>query len=140
MPKVFRTMKKDGDGLPTEGPSPKGLGVRVGTDIHIDPASGTVILDGFGMSVSPDWRLLKLYRIPSRLRDQVKGARGPDDTFCFTMGEGAFERAPIAVGLELIPDSDRHGSVAPTAPVPIAEYLAAISGTRSSWQVEESRS
>jgi hypothetical protein len=136
MPRVYRTMKKDQDDLPTEEPTAAGLGVRVGTDIRVDQA-GNVVLDGSGMSVAPAWRALQPYRIPRRLRALVHAARGRDDTFCFAMGDGHFLRGPLAQGLELIPDAPTHGSVAPAQVVPLAQYQADISATRGSWQVDE---
>jgi hypothetical protein len=135
MPRVYRTMKKDPDGRPKEEPTPKGLGVRP-TDITVDE-DGYVVLDGNGMSVAPGWRVLQLYRIPSRLRGIVQGARGPDDTFCFAMGDGPFKRGVLASGLELIPDTATHGSLAPSEVVPLAQYQADISATRAAWEEDE---
>jgi hypothetical protein len=37
MPRVFRAMRKDEDGLPHVEQSASGLGVRAGVDIDLDP-------------------------------------------------------------------------------------------------------
>lgn len=57
-------MGKDTDGLPRVEPSAKGLGVRPHVDIELDQG-GDVLVNGKGMSVSPNWRDLPLLRIPS---------------------------------------------------------------------------
>jgi len=136
MPKVYRSMKKSEDGLPTLEASPKGLGVRDETDIHIDE-SGNVILDGCGMSVAPDWRKLRVYRIPQRLHHIVQGARGPNNVYCFSMGTGPFESGNLAAGLDLRVDSTSHGTVVPTQVVPLIQYKQDIANTRTSWQIDE---
>ena len=54
MAMIFRTMKKDADGLPVVGEQSKRLGVRVPPDPHADidtDAAGKAILNGKGMSV-----------------------------------------------------------------------------------------
>src|SRR5882724_1341486 len=117
MPRVFRVMRKDADGLPTVGPN--SLGVRPGVDIDLD-AQNIVLVNGKGMSVAPNWRDINRNRIPKRLRGIVPGARGSNNTFCFRMGNGPFQRGPLANGLTLEPDSARHGNIAPAALVPLA--------------------
>ena len=84
---VYRAMKRDDDGLPTIEPSAKGLDVRPGADIDVDQ-QGNVIPTGKGMSVSPGWRDLPLWRIPKRLRNKVPGAVAPNSTWCFRTGTG----------------------------------------------------
>ena len=136
-PQVYRTMKKDADDLPTIEPSATGLGVRPGIDINTD-AADNVVLDGGGMSVAPAWRDLALFRIPKRLRMIVPGARGSNAIHCFTTGAGPFQRGPFAEGLELIPDTAAHATVAPAAVVPLAEYQTALTATRPEWVIDES--
>ena len=63
MPRVFRAMRKDADELPHIEQSANGLGVRPGIDVDVD-RSGNVVLNGKGMSVSPGWRDMPLFRIP----------------------------------------------------------------------------
>jgi hypothetical protein len=137
MPLVFRAMKRDGDGLPTVEQSASGLGVRPGMDIDVD-AQGNVVMNGKGMSVSPAWRVLPIFRIPKRLRNIVPGARGSDKTFCFRTGKGPFQQGVFAAGLYLIPDSATHGCVTPVRLVPLARYESDLAATRANWQVDES--
>lgn len=136
MPKVYRAMKKAEDNKPTVDQTASGLGVRPGRDINTDE-SGNVVLDGNGMSVSPGWRELALHRIPKRLGTIVPGARGSNNTHCFTMGTGPFQRGPFAQGLELIPDTITHAVVAPDAAVTLAQYEADLAATRPDWLIDE---
>lgn len=136
-PKVYRAMKKEADDLPTVDQTATGLGVRPGMDINID-STDNVMLDGGGMSVAPAWRNLELHRIPKRLGTIVSGARGTNATYCFTAGAGPFQRASFAEGLELIPDSAVHATVAPAATVFLVDYEAALAATRPEWVIDES--
>lgn len=135
-PKVYRAMKKDADDKPTVDQTATGLGVRVGTDVNIDSA-GNVVLDENGMSVASRWRDLELHRIPKRLGPIVPGARGSNNTHCFTTGAGPFQRAPFAQGLELIPDTAMHAAVAPVAAAPLAQYEGDLAATRPDWEIDE---
>ena len=135
-PQVYRAMKKDADDKPTVDQTATGLGVRPGTDINID-AAGNVVLDDNGMSVAPRWRDLELHRIPKRLGTIVPGARGSNNTHCFTTGAGPFQRDPFAQGLELIPDTVIHAAVAPIAAVPLAQYEANLASTCPDWVIDE---
>ena len=87
MPKVFRAMKRDDDGLPTVGPSASALGVRTGVDIDVDQ-QGNAVLNHKGMTVSPSWRMMSIFRIPKRL-----GGQGSNNTHCFTYGDGPFQQS-----------------------------------------------
>ncbi len=135
-------MKRDPvDNLPIVGCNNSSeLGVRLGVDIAVDTA-GNVVLDESGMSVAPEWRNLRITRIPKRLRHIVPGAKGPNSTFCFTLGAGPFQRSTIATGLELIPDQGQapvtHGVIAPVQVVPLADYQTDLGNTRASWQIDE---
>jgi hypothetical protein len=131
-------MRKDKDGLPHIERSASGLGVRLdnNTDIDVDP-DGTVLMDGKGMSVSPGWRELPLFRIPERLRHIKRGARGSNSTFCFCSGTGPFVQGAFADGLTLEPDSPTHGTIAPSHAVPLADYEAALGATRPDWVEDE---
>src|SRR5438046_4714758 len=120
MPLVYRAMKKDADGLPTVEQTANGLGVRPGIDIDLD-GQGNTVLNGKGMSVSPAWRVMSIFRIPKRLRDKVPGARGSNNAFCFRMGNGPFQQGNFAAGLELVPDSATHGCVKPAQCVPLTQ-------------------
>ena len=136
MAQVFRVMREDKDGLPNVAPSATGLGVRTGVDIDLDPR-GNVLVNGKGMSVSPDWRHVPLFRIPERLRHLKQGARGPNKNSCFRYGTGTFERGHFAAGLTLEPDTPTHGTIAPAAPVPLSDYGDALAATRSGWEKDE---
>jgi hypothetical protein len=137
MPLVFRAMKIDDDGLPMIEQSASGLGVRPGIDIDLD-ARSNVIANGKGMSASPTWRVIPIMRIPKRLRTIVPGARGSNSTFCFKTGDGPFHQGPFAAGLELVPDSPKHGNIAPAQLVPLVQYEGDLAATRSRWQIDES--
>jgi hypothetical protein len=136
MPRVFRAMRKDEDGLPHIERSAGGLGVRLEKDIDVDP-DGRVFVNGKGMSVVPDWRELPLFRIPERLRHVKRGARGSNRTFCFRSGTGPFVQGVFADGLTLEPDSANHGTIAPARVVPLSEYEAALGATRPDWVEDE---
>jgi hypothetical protein len=137
MPLVYRAMKYDEDGLPSVEPSAKGLGVRPRNDIDVDQ-QGNALANGKGMSVSPSWRVLPLWRIPKRLRDKVPGAMAPDSTSCFRTGTGPFQTGRFAQGLELVLDSTTHGCIAPAKPVPLAQYQGDLAATRADWRIDES--
>ena len=134
MPRVFRIMKKDPDGLPTV--SPTGLGVRSGIDINID-AKNKVLINGKGMSVSPNWRDIDPNRIPKRLRPIWSGASGSNNVHCFRTGIGPFIQGAFAKGLTLEPDSPIHGTVAPEQVIPFPDYQANLAATRLDWQIDE---
>jgi hypothetical protein len=134
MPRVFRVMRKEPDGLPTV--SPTSLGVRPGADVDLD-AQNNVLVNGKGMSVAPNWCDINRNRIPKRLRRTVPGARGSNNTFCFRMGNGPFQQGHFANGLTLEPDKATHGNVAPAAVVPLASYEADLAATRPDWQEDE---
>jgi hypothetical protein len=134
MPRVFRVMRKEPDGLPTL--SPTSLGVRPGVDVDLD-AHGNVLVNGKGMSVAPNWRDINVNRIPKRLRPIVPGAGGSNNTFCFHMGNGTFAPGAFASGLTLELDSAKHGNVAPVQVVPFAIYEADLAATRPDWKEDE---
>jgi hypothetical protein len=134
MPRVFRVMRKEPDGLPTV--SQTSLGVRPGVDVDLD-AQNNVLVNGKGMSVAPNWRDINVNRIPKRLRPIVPGAGGSNNTFCFGTGNGAFVQGAFANGLTLEPDSATHGNVAPAQVVPLATYEADLAATRPDWQEDE---
>jgi hypothetical protein len=136
MPRVFRAMRKDADGLPLVEQSASGLGVRPGVDIDVDPR-GDVLVNAKGMSVSPNWRDLPLFRIPERLRHLKPGARGSNNTFCLCSGSGPFQRGDFAEGLTLEPDSAIHGTIAPARLMPLDDYRSALEATRPTWHVDE---
>ena len=131
MPLVYRAMKRDADGLPHVAPTASGLGVRPNIDIDVDH-QGYAVVNHKGMSVSPSWREISIFRIPKRL-----GGQGSNRTYCFMMGTGPFQQEALAPGLELVPNSPTHGVVRPEKSVPLHEYEADIAATRSDWQFDE---
>lgn len=141
-PKIYRAMKRDqADSLPVAGStSSSELGARPGVDITVD-AAGNVVCDNTGMSVSPAWRDLDFTRIPKRLRHLVPGATGANNTSCYTMGNGPFQNAVVANGLELIPDQGQvpitHGVITPVQVVLLAQYQTDLENTRAAWQIDE---
>jgi hypothetical protein len=120
-------MRKDADDLPTV--SETSLGVRPEKDVDFD-AQNNVLVNGKGMSVTPNWRDININRVPKRLRPLLPGAAGSNTWFCFRTGTGPLERGPFANGLTLELDSATHGTVAPAQIVPLATYLADIAATR----------
>ncbi len=129
-------MKKDADDLPRVEPSANGLGVRP-VDVDID-TSGDVLVNGKGMSVSPDWRDMPLFRTPERLRHWKPGARGFERyPSCFGFGTGPFQQGAFAEGLTLEPDSATHGTVAPVRVMPMDDYQTALAATRPDWRIDE---
>jgi hypothetical protein len=137
MPLVYRVMKKNEDDLPVIEQSASGLGIRPETDVDLD-SRANVIANGKGMSVAPSWRDLPVFRIPKRLRDKAQGARGSDNGYRFRAGAGLFEPGPFAAGLELVPDSPRHGCIAPAQTVSLAQYQNDLAASRADWQIDES--
>lgn len=137
MPRVYRAMWKEEDGLPRIGRTALDLGARHPGDVEVDE-HGDVRPNGGGMSVAPSWRLLPPHRVPARLRDRARGARGPDGAACFGFGAGAFRAGEFADGLNLAPDSSRHGVVEPAAVMSLAIYEKALAATRPLWIIDES--
>ena len=132
MPKVFRVMKRDEDGLPLVAPKSNGLGVRPGIDIDVDHENNAIPNDK-GMSVSPSWKgVIPARRIPKRL-----GGQGSNGTAVFAFGSGPFQQAMIADGLEPLPDSPNHGVIRPTSIVPLAMYESDLAATRADWRIDE---
>ena len=139
MPRVWRVMTVDGD-RPKVGPTARTLGVRAPPSRYGDivvEADGTVGPGRGGMSVALAWRDLPRHRIPARLQSELPSAAGSNKDACWRMGEGAFEAGPIGSGLQLRPDSPKHGVVEPSATVPVATYQADLAATRDRWVVDE---
>lgn len=139
MPRVCRVMRVE-ENRPRIGSSGRTLGVRVPPDKHADvpvQPDGTVQPGTGGMSVAPWWRDLPLHRIPELLRKLVPAAVGNNKDACWRMGEGPFERAEVAAGLLLRPESSRHGLVEPAVTAPLEQYQRDLWGTRDLWIIDE---
>jgi hypothetical protein len=136
MPLIYRSMKREVDGLPKVGQSGTTLGVRIPGDIVVDQA-GCVSPGTVGMSVSPDWRSLPPFLVPARLRHLCPKARGRDDIYCWKMGEGEFVDGPLTSALNFRRDTATHGLVEPAAIVPLGTYEADLAATRDHWIIDE---
>lgn len=144
MPLVFRSMLRQGS-VPLVGHSGTALGVRVPPDRHADvhpDLDGLVHPGRGGMSVAPEWRLLPPHRIPLRLQLLLpepyavgSGRAGKDALYIWKMGNGPFVRTEIEEGLTLAPDAPDHGSIEPSAPMPIASFQTRLAATRDAWEL-----
>jgi hypothetical protein len=128
-------------GKPKIGSESKMLGVRIAPNPHADipvDENGNVHPETGGMSVAPEWRSLPWHLIPRRLH---RRGRGGNNLICWRLGAGVFEEAPLNADLALRPDPAapaEHGFVEPTHVMAIAEYQAALAGTRDDWIQDES--
>lgn len=139
MPRIYRSMKKDGDHPLLDG-SATALGVRVGADQNDDISvdnTGKVHPGPEGMSVAPRLRDLAPHRVPKRLRGRVTWAIGSDKCFVWRHGTGGFENEPVAESLNLHVTNEKHGVVAPSAIMELREYIRAINRTLESWEIDE---
>jgi hypothetical protein len=144
MPLIWRAMKIDGD-KPAVGRGGRHLGVRIGPleqgkDINPD-GDGFVHPGSGGMSVGPSAKALPPHRLPRRLSekypDTFADAIGPNDDYCWWMGNGAFVPERVADGLLLRLDPDdpeRHGLVEPDARMKLEQYESALIATLDKWQ------
>ena len=139
MPLVYRAMRADprDSSKPEVAASGRALGVRP-TDIPID-GNGDVAPGTGGMSVSPTWRDLPGFRIPRRLRPLCNKAAGPNDNYCWMMGDGPFQAAAVTSNLDLRPDPRRgsHGFVEPARTMSHGDYEEALADTRNQWTIDE---
>ena len=138
-------MKAAPDGLPLEGDGIRGSCLRVRAspnaaklDVGVD-ATGNVLLDRRGLSVSDDWRQLEGFLIPEHLNDGLNAASGKNMRV-FTHGSGPFVEGAVASGLELLfkPNSRTTGVVAPDGAVSLADYQDNLVSTRLNWVIDES--
>jgi hypothetical protein len=135
VPKVYRSMRSDGES-PEVGPSARSLGVRPGQDIPV-AYDGSVHPKTGGMSVAPQWRVLRAHRIPKRLQSICEKATGSDDDRIWTMGTGEFANGIVHDCLELSCDSIHHGVIGPNAVMHIEELQAQLAKTRHLWAIDE---
>jgi hypothetical protein len=142
MPRMYRAMTRDEDGKPLIGATARTLGVRIrpereaGGDIPI--VEGFVTSGTGGMSVSPEWWLLPVWRIPRRYDILGKGfvGQGKVEDACWRMGDGSFTDGTVSDRLRLSVDKPTHGTLQPSERMHIDEYQAALAETRDSW-IEE---
>jgi hypothetical protein len=138
MPKVYRSMKPDQDGLPELGQTARSLGIRPPPgDVDLDD-QGRVILNGRGMSVARGWRDLPAHRIPRRLDDGKLGAIGKDGDACWCVGDGPFAAGPFDATLAVALKGDpQRGNLTPSQPILLSEFETALANTRAHWTVDE---
>lgn len=136
MPKLFRVMLKGKDNRPVTGDRAGMLGARVPFDITPDEA-GRVHPSTGGMSVSPSLASLPARLVPVRLRALVTGARGKNEHFVWSMGEGAFVACAITNELSLRPENDRHGLIEPGSVMRLTDYQTALASTKHEWSEDE---
>jgi len=139
MPKIYRSMKRDGD-KPLVENSANGLGVRVGNGPNDDlpvTNTGEVVPGSGGMSVSSSWRFLPIHRIPRRLRVKLPSATGNNSLSCWSMGTGEFSAGAVGGGLVLRADSTSHGLVEPAERTHLDSYLKNLTATRDEWVIDE---
>lgn len=142
-PRIFRTMKADGD-RPLTGSGRGELGVRlpggsVKPDVTPDQA-GLVHPGRGGMSVSPSLRQLPYFLIPQRLDSALglRGAKAPNDWRVWRMGSGPFVGSAVGPDLSLRPDGDDHGLLEPSRAMLASDYQTFLGDTRDAWAIDES--
>ena len=139
VPRIVRPMRVEADNLPKLGTLSKCLGVREpgNADIDLDEV-GKVQLNGRGLSVVSNWRLLPGFLVPPHLESEFNGASGRG-LRVFVHGVGGFDEGDVAEGLCLRhkPGNDKAGNVTPTASVPLAQFQAALQATRTGWTIDE---
>ncbi len=137
MPLIYRVMARDGE-YPMVGDTSNRLGVRPEVDIPVDH-QGEVAPQTGGMSVAPEWRVLPFFLIPKRLRSLVPAAHGSNMNHCWKMGARPFTLGVVGKGLVLRPDRATHGVVEPAESMSLADFQAALAGTREQWTDGEPR-
>jgi hypothetical protein len=133
---MYRVMKEAKDGKPVVGRTGTSLGVRIPLDIKPDE-NGDVSPNTGGMSVSPSLYTLPPLFVPVRLHALVPKARGSNHLRVWKMGAGPFDRSPVAPGLELRPDSRKHGTIQPDQLMTLLAYEDALAATRDQWVIDE---
>ncbi len=135
MVKVFRIMTPDGD-KPLVGDTARSLGVRTPADIT-PSADGIVKPGSGGMSVAPCLNSLPFERVPRRLRHLVRGAKGKDVDFCWSIGDKGFEDCRFTDCLSLRCTSPSHGLVEPSEIMKVEEFKVELAATRDKWAKDE---
>jgi hypothetical protein len=128
------------NGSPIVGNETNMLGVRVPPHPRADvkPDQNGMVQTGMGgMSVSPGWRDLPPFLIPSRLGKLAPGARGSNKLTCFRFGEGSFGNAPVTQSLTLVVNRPTHGTVQPSRSMPITEFQKQLADTQAAWVIDE---
>lgn len=128
MRQLFRAMREAPDGLPELGRSARMLGVRPGThptpDVPAVAATDPVRPNDGGLSVAPD----DPTRLPRHRRPASLGGTGIDPVWVLDV-------ADLPAELTARQDTPAHALVEPTVPIPLADFEAAIAGTRVKWKL-----
>jgi hypothetical protein len=125
MPRLYRAMKEDGQGLPEIGEGARYLGIRPGKDVPVVLPNELVHPGQGGMSVSPDDPAnLPYYRRPPEF-----GGTGRDPVWVIDEGD---------LGPDLCyrpdPDNPGHGFIEPTRTMTKDAYEQALQATQRLWQ------
>lgn len=126
--RLLRPMISAADDLPTIGhEGVRFLGVRVepneNFDVDVDRQTGMVVLNGKGVSVTPD----DVRKLPNVRRPKSLGGRGKDPVFSLAVTD-------IPDGLKYVEDSDSHGALAPTRAMNVEQYRKLVESTRNKWK------
>jgi hypothetical protein len=143
MPRMFRVMEMDTDGLPKTGSSRNQLGARPpgSTISDVEVADGYVVISETGMSVNRSVRSMPFRLVPARLTHLHPSAAGDNALRVWSMGSGPFEDGPVNEDLELVVSSNgAHGCLRPSRPMTLVEYQDALAATRTLWAVSEDAS
>ncbi len=128
--------------MPIVGSNSKELGVRVppnpNQDVDLDE-KGNVVVNGKGMSVAENWRMLPPHLIPKRLKAKFAGASGSDNVACFRFGKGPFAGAALNGRLQLVlKEHNAHaGHIVPIISTPERDFQADLAATRGNWTIDE---
>ena len=129
MATIYRSMRDDGDGMPSCGGTAIELGVRPGIDIPVG-AAGTVMPGTGGMSVG----LGGPERLPRHRRPPEHGGTGD----C-PVRQMESDDLPGELSFRIDPKrADAHAFVEPRIPMALAEFQAALAQSRSFRELGES--
>jgi hypothetical protein len=130
---MFRAMKKADDHLPVIARTARTLGVRVSAagavpedppEFDVYPDAAGHVTPGWGLSVAmDDPRGLPRHRKPRSL-----GGEGRDPVFSLLM-------SAVGKALNVNEDHPPHALIEPVSRCSLADYEAALAGTRPSWKV-----
>lgn len=121
---IYRSMRKEADGLPALGESSSTLGARAQVDIPVD-TDGRVGPKTGGMSVAPD----DPKRLPKPRRPLSLGGTGRHPVFALPVGA----LKPVLVArVDRPPD---HAAVEPADVTTFEQYQAQLWTTRVGWGV-----
>jgi hypothetical protein len=112
---------RESNGMPVTGESARTLGVRQGTDIHVD-SNGMVRPGTGGMSASPSIEDLPPHRKPPAF-----GGTGKDPVW-------EINEDDLGPDLVYVPDSPGHGTIQPSREMTYEEYKNALENTQDKWR------